>query len=48
MLAAALGEVKESLGAVDGKQQTLMKYHSEFPRHTAFGSELKRWGMRKK
>ncbi len=44
-LAAALGEVRESMGMPSGKERTMQKYKEEFPRHNAFGSELRSYGM---
>ena len=43
--AAALGEVKESLGEAGGKQRTMQKYKEQFPRHNAFHGELRNYGM---
>lgn len=44
-LAAALGEVRESMGMPSGKERTMQRYREEFPRHSAFGSELRSYGM---
>lgn len=44
-LAAALGEVKESMGDTDAKQRILQKYRSKFPRHSAFHEALRKYGM---
>lgn len=44
-LAAALGEVRESLGMPSGKERTMQKYREEFPRHTSFHAELRSYGM---
>ena len=44
-LAAALGEVRESMGMPSGKERTMQKYKEEFPRHNAFGRELRSYGM---
>jgi len=43
---AALGEVKESMGATDGKQETMMQYKMQYSRRTAFHSELVSYGMK--
>ena len=44
-LAAALGEVMASWGEHGAKEKLLLKYREEFPRHSAFHGELRRYGM---
>ncbi len=44
---AALGEVKESLGRQNGKQEFMLSYKAKYPRRTAFHGELMSLGMRK-
>lgn len=44
-LAAALGEVRESMGMPSGKERTMQKYREEFPRHSSFHAELRSYGM---
>jgi len=43
LLAAALGEVKESLGAKSAKKEVVNKYLSKYPRHSAFREELRKF-----
>lgn len=43
LLAAALGEVKESLGAKTAKKEIVNKYLSKYPRHSAFRDELRKF-----
>lgn len=42
-LAAALGEVEESLGKADGKTVRMEKYLAQFPRHRSFKQEMKNY-----
>ena len=44
-LAAALGEVRESRGELSAKDQILLNYRAEFPRHSSFHAELRAYGM---
>ncbi len=44
---AALGEVKESLGRQNGKQELMKSYKAKYPRRTAFHGELMSFGMKK-
>lgn len=44
-LAAALGEVKESLGAKGAKEETLQSYRMQFPKHSSFHAALRANGM---
>lgn len=44
-LAAALGEVKESIGDANAKQTVLNQYKSAFPRHSSFHAALRKYGM---
>ena len=46
VLAAALGEVKESRGEASAKEAVLRKYWEAFPRHSAFHAELRENGMK--
>lgn len=46
-LAAALGEVKESAGKSSARQDTMLKYQNEFPRHSSFCGALMSFGMKK-
>lgn len=41
LLAAAIGEVKESIGYSMAKSNIIKKYMGKYPRHTSFRSELK-------
>lgn len=43
---AALGEVKESMGFIGGKQSTMMGYKMRYSRRSAFLRELMAYGMR--
>lgn len=43
MLAAALGEVKESLGVENAKDMLINRYSGRYPRHSAFRSALKEY-----
>ena len=45
-LAAALGEVKESRGEVNGKQKALLEYKGLYSRRSAFHRELRAMGMK--
>lgn len=44
---AALGEVKESLGEVNGKARFMDYYKTSYSRRSAFHGELRKFGMRK-
>ena len=44
-LAAALDEVRESRGELSEKDQILLNYRAEFPRHSSFHAELRAYGM---
>ena len=44
-LAAALGEVKESRGQTGAATRILMGYREQFPRHSSFHRELRKYGM---
>lgn len=44
---AALGEVKESRGEVNGKENLLLSYQKMYPHHSAFRRELKAFGLKK-
>lgn len=41
---AALGEVEESLG-LNSKQEKMLEFKEKYPRHIAFHSELRKYGM---
>lgn len=43
---AAFGEVKESLGDLNGKQRILLEYKALYPRRSAFHNELRGFGMK--
>ena len=43
---AALGEVREARGEVDGKQKVMMEYKMLYPRRRAFHQELREYGMK--
>lgn len=43
--AAALGEVKESWGEVNGKERVMQYYRAEFSRYSSFQAELRAFGM---
>ena len=43
---AALGEVKESRGEVNGKQKALLEYKGLYSRRSAFHRELRAMGMK--
>ena len=43
---AALGEALESGGAINGKQNLMIKYKEMYPRRSAFHRELRQYGMR--
>jgi len=43
LLAAALGEVKESLGVKMAKKEIINKYFTKYPRYSAFRSELTKY-----
>lgn len=44
-LAATLGEVKESRGEAWARNRVLLGYREQFPRHSSFHEELRRYGM---
>lgn len=44
---AALGEVKEYLGEVAGKQTFMVMYKNEYSRRTAFHQELYNFGLKR-
>ena len=43
---AALGEVLESRGMKNARQNMLLTYKQNYPRRRAFHDELRRWGMK--
>lgn len=44
-LAAALGEVKASMGDASAKDRIMWKYKEEFPRHSSLHAALREYGM---
>lgn len=43
VLAAALGEVEESIGIANGKESRIQMYLNQFPKHRAFKDEMKKY-----